>query len=72
MQLAVKDIEAVETHLGLHNRCIAYTHTVRQYRAVARYTRGVVELLFLRTTTTRSHFYIVSISTVSSYVFVER
>jgi hypothetical protein len=28
--------------------------------------------LFLRTTTTRSHFYIVSISTVSSYVFVER
>lgn len=28
VQLAVKDIEAVETHLGLHNRRVTYTRTV--------------------------------------------
>lgn len=57
MQLAVEDIEAIKAHLGLHDRCIAYTRAVRQYRrAVARYARGiVVELLLLGTATASSH-----------------
>lgn len=56
MQLAVEDVEAVEAHLGLHDRRITYTRAIRQHRrAVARYARGVVELLLFRTATTGSH-----------------
>lgn len=56
MQLAVEDVEAVETHLGLHDRRITYTRAVRQHRrAVARYARGVVELLLFRAATAGSH-----------------
>lgn len=66
MQLAVEDIEAVETHLGLHDRCITYTRTVRQYRcAVARCTRGVVvQLLLFRTATAGSHISLLQLAVV--------
>lgn len=56
VQLAVEDVEAVEAHLGLHDRRVTYTRAVRQHRrAVAWYARGVVELLLLRTATAGSH-----------------
>lgn len=57
MELAVQDVEAVEAHLGLHDRCITYTRAIRQHRrAVARYAHGVVvELLLFRTATAGSH-----------------
>lgn len=57
MELAVQDVEAVEAHLGLHDRCITYTRAIRQHRrAVTRYAHGVVvELLLFRTATAGSH-----------------
>lgn len=56
VQLAVEDVEAVETHLGLNDRRITYTRAVRHHRrAVAWYARGVVELLLFRTATAGSH-----------------
>lgn len=66
VQLAVKDIEAVEAHLGLHDRRITYTRTVRQYRcAVAWCTRGVVvQLLLFRTATAGSHISLLQLAVV--------
>lgn len=66
VQLAVKDIEAVEAHLGLHDRRITYTRTVRQYRcAIARCTRGVVvQLLLFRTATAGSHISLLQLAVV--------
>lgn len=56
VQVAVEDVEAVEAHLGLHDRRITYTRAVRQHRrAIARDARGVVELLLFRTATAGSH-----------------
>lgn len=56
MQLAVENVEAVEAHLGLHDRRITYTRAVHQRRTVARRARGVVvEFLLLRAATASSH-----------------